>query len=514
MDRPIAVDLAARFMSVFAGMDRAYGTYDLTNGKTRDEDGKIEGQAYTKQAPVTEQLWESHLSGKGVGLGIIPIRDGNDCKFGAIDVDVYKGQDLQAIVAKLRQHKLPLIVCRSKSGGAHIYCFSKNPVSAANMKSKLSEVASFLGYGKCEIFPKQTSILSEKGDMGQWINVPYFNGIRGMRYAVDIEGNALTPDEFLFAAESLMVDDAWFTQLLVMSTEFEDGPPCLQALSQVGYPAGTRNDGLYNIGVYLKKSKPDSWERELEDMNHKYLRPPLTIPEIQGLIKSLKRKDYMYGCTKQPIVQHCNATLCRTRKFGVGSSAAGRFPMLGGLTKLNTKPPIWFWTVDGTRMELSTADIQDPRAFQRRCMDYLNVMPQIPGAPIWQAAVQHAMDNVSIVDAPADASPEGQFWEMAEQFCSRRAQALVLEEIMLGKPFTENKKTYFRMQDLMGYLTQHKFFHFQGPKIASMLKDAGAEHHFDVMKGRGVNYWSIPSFAKQTESFSVPDDVKGSESIF
>lgn len=514
MDRPTIIALAESFMQRFAGLDSVYGTYDLSKTTIR-EDGKRSGEkaGITKRAPVTVELWEKHLEGKGVGLGIVPIRSDNTAVFGAIDVDIYPVTH-QSIVAKLKRSNLPFVVCRTKSAGAHLYLFSKSPVPAASLVKKLNEVASFLGYGDCEKFPKQTQILVEQGDCGQWINMPYFGGIRGMRYAVDIDGNGLTPEQFLEYAEEMSVDPEWFDSPLVVSTEFNDGPPCLQALSQIGYPTGTRNDGLYNIGVYLKRSRPDDWENQLDDMNHKYMEPPLTMPEVQGTIKSLRKKDYTYGCTKQPICNHCNAALCRTRKFGVGSGTSGRFPMLGGLTKLNTKPPIWFWTVDGVRMELSTSDLQDPRCFQRRCMDYLNVMPQIPSRPVWEAAVQHAMDTTTIIEAPADASPEGQFWEMVEKFCTGRAQALTIEEIVLSKPFSDKGRTYFKIEALISFLTMHKFFEFKSVKIASMLKDAGADHHFKIMKGRGVNFWSIPEFARQSEGFDVPQGATQEDEPF
>ena len=147
-------------------------------------------------------------------------------------------------------------------------------------------------------------------------------------------------------------------------------------------------------------------------------------------------------------------------------------------------------------------------------MDYLNVMPQLPSHPVWQAAVQHAMDTVTTIEAPADASPEGQFWDMVEKFCAGRAQALSISEIVLGKPFTDKGRTYFRMQDLLAYLAMHKFYEFKGPKIASMLRDAMAEHHFSILKGRPVNYWSLPEFAGQTEGFGVPEEIKGGGEAF
>ena len=129
-------------------------------------------------------------------------------------------------------------------------------------------------------------------------------------------------------------------------------------------------------------------------------------------------------------------------------------------------------------------------------------------------AVQHAMDTTTIVEAPADASPEGQFWSMVETFCTGRAQALSIDEVTLGKPYTEKNRTYFKIEALMSFLTMHRFFEFKGPKIASMLKDAGADHHFRILKGRGVNFWSIPEFARQIEGFDVPVEARESKEPF
>ena len=498
-------DLAEKFASLFDGSKTAYGVYDVSK-TTQRSDGKLEGRAATKQAALTTAQLEAHLSGSGPGVGVVPIRDDNSCVFGAIDIDAYQGLDLRALVIKLQRLNIPLVVCRSKSGGAHVYCFARQPIAAGTMKAKLAEVAGFIGHGDAEIFPKQSQI--SPTDSGSWISLPYYNGTRGMRYAVDLEGNALSPEAFIIAAESLSVGAEWFSQLLVVSSDFEDGPPCLQALAQVGYPLGTRNEGLYAVGVFLKKSRPDTWEAELDAYNHKYMIPPLTTPEVQGLAKSLRRKDYTYNCTKQPIAQHCNSVLCRTRKFGVSGGMNGSFPVLGVLTKLNTSPPLWLWLINSVRVELTTHELQDPKAFQRACMNHLNIIPPIPARPVWEAAVQNAMNSVVIVDPPADASPEGQFWNMVERFCTGRAQALALEEITMGKPFTDAGRTYFRLQDLMSFLSRNKFVEFKVQKVSSLLRDGGAEHHFANFKGKGTNFWSVPEQEKQTSSFDVPKNVR------
>lgn len=195
-----------RFTELFPGLDRAYGTYVL-NGEVR-ADGKKEGDGDTRRHPVTYELWQAHLSGKR-SLGIVPIRDGDTAVFGAVDIDVYQDFDLLAIVHKLTEQSIPALTLRSKSGGAHIYLFASEPIEAKVMRARLQEIAAISGHPKAEIFPKQDALTSAD-DCGSWINMPYFNGVAGGRYALGEDGRPLSPEEFLDSAESLRRPLAWF----------------------------------------------------------------------------------------------------------------------------------------------------------------------------------------------------------------------------------------------------------------------------------------------------------------
>lgn len=70
----------------------------------------------------------------------------------------------------------------------------------------------------------------------------------------------------------------------------KDGPPCLQQLCTQGFPEGTRNNGLFNIGVYLRKFDPDNWQSLLEDHNRNFMSPPLAANEVITVIKQLDKK--------------------------------------------------------------------------------------------------------------------------------------------------------------------------------------------------------------------------------
>jgi len=86
-------------------------------------------------------------------------------------------------------------VCRSKSGGAHVFLFSDQPVAAERMRDKLTEIKTLLGYGGSEVFPKQIQLKSAD-DTGNFLNLPYFNGDDTTRYAFKQDGEAATLEEF------------------------------------------------------------------------------------------------------------------------------------------------------------------------------------------------------------------------------------------------------------------------------------------------------------------------------
>jgi hypothetical protein len=493
--------LAKQFIDIFDGLHRAYGTYNVTVEKSS---GKRVGKAAIIKQPVTTDLWLDHLTGKQ-GIGIIPINDNSCCKFGAIDIDVYSGLNIANIVKQVNSLGFPLIPCRSKSGGCHLFIFTKEEVPAELLVGKLKEMAAVLGYGNCEIYPRQTKILVERGDIGQFINVPYFNGVKGLRYAIDEQGTPLGPEHFIHLVNNKRITETELSALKVkIKPDLEDGPPCLQYLITQGFPEGTRNDGLFNLGVYLTKAFPDDWKDRIDDYNRLYMDPPLKSIEISGVTKSLERKEYFYTCDKSPLISYCNKSLCMTRKFGIGVMG---MPVLSSLTKFDCNPPIWFVNVDGGgRMELLTDDLQNQLKFQKRCIEALNLMPPIIAKNQWQQIVQKLLDQVIIIEAPADASPVGQLIEYLEKFCTSRVQAQSKEELLLGKPFTDNGKHYFRMSDFLAYLERNHFREFKVNKITSIIKEQlRAEHHFFLLKGKGINTWALPEFRRQTESHDVPD---------
>jgi hypothetical protein len=427
------------------------------------------------------ELWGQHLAGTQ-GLGIVPINEQNQCHFGAIDVDDYsiKHKELNK---QIQLKKLPLVLTRTKSGGAHLYCFTTEPVEAELMMTKLREMATALGQGKAEVFPKQTKLLIDRGDVGSWINMPYFHADKTTRYALDDCGVALNTEEFIRYVHKSAVSRE---QLRLYTAEAEEllpgGPPCLQFMARDGFPEGTRNAALFNLGIYAKKARPDTWKTYLEELNAQYMKPLLTASEVLGVIKSLDRHEYNYTCKSAPIESHCNAEKCRKCKFGVGQTDFG-MPRFGSLTKLDTSPPVWFLDIEGgDRMELTSEELQSPMAFQRRCMEVLHTVPQIPKRGEWTEILARLFEAVNVVGVPKNASARGILLDLFEEFVTSRVQAKSKEELLLGKPLTTDGATYFRLKDLMKFLERQRFTAMSFNDIVATRKDTHdlVEHRFRI----------------------------------
>lgn len=479
---------AERMMKLFAGFEGAHGTHGSYE-QNQSKNGKLEikKSARTIREPVTVDLWKQHLAGTRA-LGIIPVNEKAECVWGCIDVDRYDINHA-AVVKELKNKNLPLIVCRTKSGGLHAFLFLKKPDTAENVRVVLKRMAALMGWGDSEIFPKQNKILAEKGDLGSWLNMPYFGGDKSDRYAVKDTMAGYSLGEFLDMAEKsrITLDDVPSTN----ENEFSrDAPPCLEHLASMGFPEGTRNNGLFALGIYAKKKWPDDWRKHLERMNRDYMTPPLSSDEVLGVVKGLEKKDYNYTCREQPLCSHCESSLCRTRKFGVTPS--GSYPEITGLSKLESEPPIWFLDIEEQRLQLTTKELQNYREFQHVCMEKLTVFYMPIKTETWVQIVGTAMKNAVIIEAPEDMSISGHFMELLEQFCTDRHRATRWEEIHQGRPFhdEETGRYYFRLRDLENHLKKSDFRHWGRNEIGNKLKEIG-EYGFKKIDGKGVNLFNI-----------------------
>jgi hypothetical protein len=341
-----------RFKNIFAGLETSYGQTKMT-GEIRD-DGKNEAESITVHKPVTDVLWQKHLNGEFPALGIVPIRQDSKCKWGCLDVDVYD-LDHKELITKIKNKNLPLIVFKSKSGGAHIFLFVKEFVPASLVREKLKTMAAMLGHAGKELFPKQDYILADKNQVGSWLNVPYHGGDKSVRRALGDDAGLLTLEEFfkLYDKKVLSEKDLiqWKEHITTENDDLLEAPPCLVTLLSDKVPQGKRNDTMFNVGVYLRKRFPDQWKTKLHSYNSKYMNPPIDDNNLENtVIKSLLNKDYRYKCKQEPIRSFCESKLCVKRKFGVGENIPT--PEIERIEKYPSHPSIYIVYLDGKPVEV------------------------------------------------------------------------------------------------------------------------------------------------------------------
>ena len=436
-----------RFRQIFTGLERAHG---CTYVDKKGADGlKVKGKSFVKTEIVTDKHWEDHLNGIEPSLGIIPINENNECKWGCIDIDVYAEFNHKKLINKIKSMDLPLMVFNSKSGGAHVFLFTKDFVPAKLMRDKLISISAVLGYGGAEVFPKQIELKS-KDDTGNFLNLPYFNHKNTVRYCFNSLGEAVTLPDFLQNVVEITPEQLQNLIIKRPSSEYDDGPPCLESLTREKLDDG-RDRVMFQFRVYAKKKWPESWADKLDEFNYKHFVNPYRHDEITKFRKD--NKDYGFKCTEEPMCNHCDKQLCKTRKFGIGTQLL--FPQLSDLQIVKLDPPIYRLNVDGERVELKSEQLQEQRLFVRACMDQIHKYPPKLKPKDYDIMVTALMANPELVEAPAGASKLEQLSQHLENYCtSRTAEGATKEDMESGNVWNKGGYHHFIFGEFF-----HKFLH-------------------------------------------------------
>lgn len=385
----ISEETAQRFMNLFRGREGYFGRFTPSEYQTGV---KIEGKASTVAGTLRIEDIEAHLNG-GQGVGIIPIMNSNRCVFGAIDIDDY-ATDFDDLREKIIVLELPLIICKSKSGGAHLYVFLQEEQKACDVQDVLKRFAASLGVSTIigangeprpvEIFPKQRFLDYSSGNksMGSFINLPYYGGTR---FAIDGEGLEMSLETFLEFAESIALDKKVFEDWKKPRVEkidqvdencdFYEGPPCVAQLILAGKGVigkGERNDGLFALATMLKKQHGGEWTQYLDDINQKYISPPLERKEVDVIIESHNKSSYNYRCNSLMLGQYCDKATCKTRKYGVSDIDTG--VEMGDLIIVDSEPRTYFWTINGTQVQFDVDDFYSARDFYKKVYERTGIV--------------------------------------------------------------------------------------------------------------------------------------------
>jgi hypothetical protein len=489
------------FHQLFAGRDDVYGTYAIS-GVDRDKGEKRTGKAKTViDTEVTVELYEKHLDGEQ-SLGVVPIRLDGTVSWFAIDVDNYGDDKLHSKLAhKIDRLDLPLLVFKSKSGGAHLFCFLIEPAQAGDVREHALKYVKALGLPKTtEIFPKQEAIV--RSDAGSWINLPYFGDTRPCLSADGKTELSLKEFRLLAADREVHPSDLGFKTkaLETKDTSGEadvDGgaPPCIVTMLNDGIEEGGRDNAMTHIAVFMKKAYPDDWQEKLMEVNEEGVHPPLPTSEMFRVIKSAERKDYQYLCKQTPMSGICDKTSCLKRKFGVGDGESGLANFhIDSIRKIGAEEPYYIVVVDGTPIRLQTEELLTFRKFEVKVFEAINKIIR-PFKPMeWKEFIADITANIEVEVAPEEVSTSGAVRNLFMNWTEQRLNGVRgdLSRVGDGQPFFDGKQIFFRGTDFLSYVRRNANSIIDNRLIWLSLSEDGAEEKRVNINGRDMKVWTFP----------------------
>ena len=484
-----------RFINIFEGLDRAYGQFKRNDSRISV---KVEGKPWVEHKPLQQKLWENHLMGIGVSLGVFPLTDNGTCKWGAIDIDV-DGLDYEELLKKIRELKLPLIMFRSKSGRAHVYLFMKDFTSAEEVRLVMKKFASKLGLADKldRIYPMQTE-LGEK-DTGSWLNLPYFNHEEGSRYAYKDDFDAATIEEFFemhkqYAQESL---DEYLVEEIKTTKKVKYGKledlflPCTKQalnLNNGKIPKDiNRNDFLFHQYVWAKKAESRIKQiPEYKHMNAKtillhfnktYMESPLDESEIEKTVFKSENKDFKYLCKKPKIKAFCDPSACVRHVVGITPEQALELveakEALGNITEHCSRPPIFYDSVDvkkadgigyrRIRVEMIGSYFRHKEKYLDKLADegyFVHESIQNLKSTEFRKMNLNRLEKRIYEKAEEEATPEYEFKALIWDFLNKCTVSIVKSHLLDGACYwnQKTKEMDIRLYKLVSYLKTNRDF--------------------------------------------------------
>ena len=457
-----------KLMTLFKGSTRAHGVYTEQIDKDPFKQ-KVKGKAMTIPSAPTIKKWTQHYNGE-LGLGVVPINENNQCYWGALDID---GEvDHVSLQTNIQKLNLPLVCCYSKSKSAHCFLFLNTPIEARTMRTILEEMSSKLGYSGCEIFPKQDVLNTDKGDLGNWLNMPYFGGTRLGVLLTDGKLVEQDIDTFLTYAYSKRLDTAGITKLTAsmkkmidsLDKDLEGAPPCLQYILQTqGIQEGQRNKLLFNITVYCKKRFGEDFKDEVKKIYDKYCDEPLSIKELDRTIQSTGNKDYMYQCKDGMLKQYCNSSICVDREHGIDLST--EIKTIKNAVRILSNPIMYAVEVEldaglPQKVYVDTDQLFSQELFRKECSMQLHKTfnPMKPAG--WSQIVSRVINTAINQDPPSDMSEENMLFSALSDFVVNKAREKITVLLESDGVFhdTEQGRIYFKLEDFRSYLQRKQIY--------------------------------------------------------
>jgi hypothetical protein len=118
----------------------------------------------------------------------------------------------------------------------------------------------------------------------------------------------------------------------------------------------------------------------------------------------------------------------------------------------------------------------------------------------WRDLIDTLLENATRISVPEELTQKGLFVELVESFCTSRIAARSPEELLTGKPWTEDGLTYFKLSALQEFLKRNNFTQYTRGQITERLKEinggveADKTYRFKDNQDRwkSVRVWYVP----------------------
>lgn len=290
---------------------------------------------------LDKQVLEGHLAGDG-RVGTYLLLRGKLTPFLVFDLDEPNRSLVLKILKRLKRHRIPAYVERSKSKGFHIWVFFEKPLYAKFVRTFARALIADPGNTKIEIFPKQDCVPKE--GLGNCIWLPLHSPDVARRRTVFLDSDFHSiPDQWGSLGQVQRVGERRVRRALetmALKTPANSSPvpnetqrfprtkqfprlrnhapklaPCAQAVLLQGADEGNRNVALFTLAKHLRGAGLDQGAaEELVRAANVNCRPPLSEQEVRGIVQSVFAKGYTsLGCDKPFIASLCSDQ-CPVRK--------------------------------------------------------------------------------------------------------------------------------------------------------------------------------------------------------
>ena len=133
-------------------------------------------------------------------------------------------------------------------------------------------------------------------------------------------------------------------------------------------------------------------------------------------------------------VNVCNASLCRTKKFGVGTEEDA-MPLLNNLMKYNSNPPQYFLNVgegeEEKRIELKTEHLANPVMFSIAILEKADlVIPKLKDKDWREYYLKPLIDKMETIEPLESLDPLNQIISLLQDWTTNRQNARTMDDIL------------------------------------------------------------------------------------